>query len=416
MNALLINACYEYTYDNFSELKELAIACNFKVSLQIQQNIKQVNKRYLLGKGKVDEIKQCIQENHIDVVIFNQELSPLQTTNLQDEWQIEILDRTTLILNIFALRAQSKEAKLQVELAKLNYLLPRLVFKDANLEQQSGGAVKNKGRGEKQIDLDRRTIQRKIDKIKKDLELIEKQKQTASKSRLHKNLPLVALVGYTNAGKSTLMNAFLTLYGKNNEAKKVLEKDMLFATLDTSVRKITLDDKKEFLLSDTVGFVSSLPHGLIKAFKTTLAEVRNADLILNVLDISDQNFFEQVKVVNDTLEEIGITNTPIIRVFNKIDKISLPADLDDDICVCISAKNMININKLVKKIKENVFKNYLQCKMFFPYNRTDAIYYLNKNAKIINQKNENEGVFLTLECSVQDYRKYIDYVWIDSKN
>lgn len=415
MKVLILNACIDQENDNFEELKQLAIACNYNVVCESQQNIKEINKKYYIGKGKVEAIKPLLEQHEVELVIFNNELSPLQSKNLQDEWKIEVIDRTILILNIFALRAKTREAKLQVELARLNYMLPRLVMKNANYEQQTGGSVHNKGSGEKQIDLDRKHIKNRINKLSQEIEEIEKQKNNQNKNRYQKNLPLVALVGYTNSGKSTLMNTFLSLYGNDNEDKKVFEKDMLFATLETSVRKIKLPDNKEFLLSDTVGFVSSLPHGLVKAFRSTLSEVVNADLIINVVDISDSNFLNHIFVTEQTLLEIGVENKPIITVFNKIDKLDVEQEGRNDFVV-ISAKNAYNINELISVLTKKLFTNYLTCKMFFPYEKGDIVSYLNDKAYILEQRNVDDGIFLTLECSSQDYKKFFDYVWVDSKN
>lgn len=416
MKALLINTSMSDDFGSFDELEHLAISANYEVELKIVQNIKSINRSFFVGKGKINDIQQEINKYQIETLIFNNDLTPLQYRNLTDCFNIKILDRSSLILEIFELRAHSKEAKLQVEIAKLNYLLPRLALKEKNLEQQTGGGVHNRGKGEKQIDIDRFKIKNKISKINQELIKIEKQKEIERKNRQKSELPIVALVGYTNAGKSTLMNAFLTLYSESNENKKVLEKDELFATLDTSVRKITLEDNKKFLLVDTVGFISNLPHHLIKAFRSTLKEVLNADLILNVVDISQTEFLNQILITSNTLLEIGVKNKPLIYVFNKAEISSLYLENKiekNEGIVFVSAKNLLNINELVKEIKKRLFTNYLKCKMFFSYDMGKDISYLNDNAKIIERKNTDAGVFLTLECNSKDYKKYLDHVWVD---
>ena len=292
----------KYFEESVEELELLVKACDMIPIGTLFQNLDAVNTAYYVGSGKLSEIKQEILARNVDVVIFNSELSPTQLRNLQNKLDIAILDRTALILQIFAIRAKTKEAKLQVEIASLQYMLPRLVGLHTSLGRQGGGAsLSNKGSGEKKLELDRRKIEERITKLNEELKQIEKERNVQRKKRQKSGIPLVSLAGYTNAGKSTLMNALVDMY-KKDDAKKVEEKDMLFATLETSVRNITLPDKKSFLLSDTVGFISKLPHNLIKAFRSTLEEIKEADLILQVIDYSDENYKEHIEVTNDTLK------------------------------------------------------------------------------------------------------------------
>jgi len=282
------------------------------------QRLDYPNPRTFVGEGKLAEIKEFVIENEIGIVIFDDELSPLQLRNVEKELQVKILDRTNLILDIFAKRAQTSHAKTQVELAQYQYLLPRLTRMWTHLERQRGG-IGMRGPGETQIETDRRIILTKIAYLKEELKSIDKQKSVQRKNR--GKMVRVALVGYTNAGKSTLMN----LLSKSD----VFAENKLFATLDTTVRKVIIDNLP-FLLSDTVGFIRKLPHGLIESFKSTLDEVREADILLHIVDISHPNFEEQIEVVEHTLNEIDKTIKPVILIFNKTDAFSYtPKDTDD---------------------------------------------------------------------------------------
>ncbi|MGE5631031.1 MAG: GTPase HflX [Caulobacteraceae bacterium] len=275
--------------ESMEELKNLAIACELEIAAVSVQNLKSKNTAYYVGTGKVDEIRSLVDDNAAEVVVFNNELTPSQQRNLEKELDCKIIDRTSLILEIFAKRAKSREAKLQVEVARLQYILTRLVGSNESLGRQSGGVgTKNRGAGETKLELDRRKIEEKVSELNKELELLCNERQIQRRKRNKAELPKIALVGYTNAGKSTLMNAMVELY-KKSENKKVLEKDMLFATLDTSVRNITPPDNKAFLLSDTVGFVSRLSHNLVKAFRSTLEEVRGADLLIHKVTTNGWN-------------------------------------------------------------------------------------------------------------------------------
>ena len=337
-----------YFFKSMSELEELVKACQMQPIGSVVQNLKEINSAFYVGSGKLEEIKDKINELHPDLVVFNNELSPSQLKNLELKLDIQILDRTSIILNIFALRAKTNEAKMQVEIAKLRYMLPRLSGLHLSLGRQGGGSgFSNKGSGEKQIELDRRIIEDRISKLNKELSEIETRRNIQRRKRNDSEIPLVSLVGYTNAGKSTLLNTLVDL-SLSDESKKVYEEDMLFATLETSIRKIKIKDGKEFLLSDTVGFIRDLPHMLIKAFRSTLDEVKNSDLLLHVIDFSDEDYEENIRVTNSTLKEIRPDNIPVIYVFNKCDKVNdtkLP--YVDGNKVYISAKNNIGINELI---------------------------------------------------------------------
>ncbi|WP_346869420.1 GTPase HflX [Clostridium sp. UBA5119] len=394
--------------ESMVELKNLCMACDIEVIGELVQNSKQINKAHYIGSGKLDELKSLVNSEEVDIVIFNNELSSSQLRNIETAIECEVIDRTALILSIFAERAKTKEAKLQVEVARLEYLLPRLIGANENLGRQSGGVgTKNKGTGEKKLELDRRKIEAKIAALNKELEELKHQRETQRNLRRKSSVPKIALVGYTNAGKSSIMNSMIDTF-KDSEEKKVFEKDMLFATLETSIRSIKLDDNKKFLLSDTVGFVSNLPHNLIKAFRSTLEEVCEADLLLHVVDISNPDYKHHLKVTNETLKEIGAESVPMIYVYNKIDLVD--NYLTEKNGVYISAKKNLGMNKLVETISTKVFNNYINCNMFIPYDKGNLLSYLNDNARVIDRKYRNDGTELSIECSNIDYEKYRKYV------
>ena len=279
---------FDYMMD---ELENLVYANNINVSERLVQNLDKIHAGHYLGSGKIEELKKIIAETNVDMVIFNDELSPYQIRNLEEFLDIEVIDRTQLILDIFYKRAKTKEAKLQVEIARLQYELPRMrTSRDEKLDQQSGASgTSNRGAGETKLEINYRTIKHRIQLLNKELENVIKERDIQRKQRKKNQISVVSLVGYTNAGKSTIMNKFVNKFNKG-ESKEVFEKDMLFATLETSVRNITLPDRKKFLLTDTVGFVSNLPHHLIKAFRSTLEEVREADLLIHVVDYSSIHY------------------------------------------------------------------------------------------------------------------------------
>ncbi|MBO3443347.1 GTPase HflX [Clostridium sp. CCUG 7971] len=394
--------------ESMIELENLALACDIESVGSIVQNSKQVNPTYYIGSGKIDELSNIIESLEAEVVIFNNELSSSQLRNIESKLKCQVLDRTSLILDIFAQRAKTREAKLQVEVARLKYLLPRLIGANENLGRQSGGVgTKNKGVGETKLELDRRKIEDKIAVLNKELETLKHQRNTQRNKRNKSNIPSIALVGYTNAGKSSVMNELINRF-KDNDDKKVFEKDMLFATLETYVRNIKLPDNKEFLLSDTVGFVSDLPHDLVKAFRSTLEEACEADLLIHVIDISNPNYESHIDVTNETLKQIGAEHIPVIYAYNKVDlmKLFIPSDRG----IYISAKSGIGIEELIESICKKVFRDYITCKVLIPYNEGEIVAYLNENASIINTNYTDEGTILNIECSKQDYDRYKNYL------
>lgn len=400
-----------YFEESMDELENLVTACDMKCIGRMYQSLLTVNKPYYMGSGKVEELEEKIKETNAEVVVFNNELSPLQLKNLSEKLSAIVLDRTLLILQIFANRAKTKEAKLQVESARLKYMLPRLVGLHESLGRQGGGSgLSNKGLGEKKIELDRRHIESKITDLDKELEELKVKRSTQRKKREESEIPLVALVGYTNAGKSTLMNSIIEKYGSNEE-KKVFEEEMLFATLETSVRNVTLENKKEFLLSDTVGFVSNLPHTLVKAFRSTLEEIVYADLLVQVIDYSDPNFTNQIQTTKDTLKEIGAENIPMIYVFNKSEKmIGDKIPFVDGNEIYMSAKQKIGIEKLLEMISKEIYKNYIDAEMLIPFEKGSIISYLNENATIYSTEYLENGTKIKLNLKSSDYNKYKEYI------
>ncbi|MEY2353921.1 GTPase HflX [Lysinibacillus capsici] len=397
---------------SMEELQNLAEALHVEVVGTVTQNLERVTPSHYVGTGKIEEIKNFYEEAQANLVIFNDELSPSQIRNLERDLATKVIDRTMLILDIFGRRAKTREAQMQVELAQLQYMLPRLVGLHASLSRQgggTGGGFKNRGAGETKLELDRRKIEDQIAKIKKDLEHVKEQRETQRKQRRKNALPVVSIVGYTNAGKSTIMNQLLTQIGQE-EHKQVFEKDMLFATLETSVRQIELPDKKTFLLTDTVGFVSKLPHHLVKAFRSTLEEARDADLLLHVVDVSNTEHGFMMDVTNETLKAVGVEDIPTIYVYNKADIADVPYPVVSGDNIWISAKQGVGLEELVQLIRQHIFSHYVTCEMLIPYDHGNVVSYLNETASVFNTAYEEGGTLLSLEVKAADYAKYQHYV------
>lgn len=399
---------FEHSMD---ELASLAEAAYKKVVGIVIQRMEAVNRALYIGTGKVTEVKEYAKMTEAEEIVFDNALSPSQVRNLGRELELPILDRTNLILDIFAIRAKTKEAKLQVETARLQYMLPRLVGMRENLSRQggTGGSMSNKGAGETKLELDRRKIEHRISELKKELEAVAKNRNTMRKKRGQSRTPQVALVGYTNAGKSTIMNRLVDRYGESGE-KTVLEKDMLFATLDTSVRNIRTADNKPFFLVDTVGFIHKLPHGLVKAFQSTLEEVKYADLLVQVVDFSDEHYKQQMDVTAETLKELEAGDIPRIVVYNKADK----AGLDDiprirDHQIYMAAGQDCGLEELVKMIQEAVYGDRVDAEFLLPFDKGAVVSYLMENATILDQEYCEDGTRLKVSCHKSDAEKYSAY-------
>lgn len=389
------------------ELKNLAEACSVQVVGVLTQKLERVNPACYIGTGKVDEVAMLVQQHDANLVIFNDELSPSQIRNLEHGLQCKVIDRTILILDIFASRAKTREAQLQVEVAQLKYMMPRLIGLNASLSRQAGG-IGSKGPGEKKLELDRRRIEEQVHKLNKELDSLVLARQNQRKLRKRNSTPVVALVGYTNAGKSTTMNALLTVSNAQAE-KSVFEKNMLFATLETSTRQIQLPDNKQFLLTDTVGFVSKLPHQLVKAFRSTLEEVTEADLLLHVVDLSHPEFQTQIEITNKVLDELGVKETPMVYVYNKADLIADEFTPSTKEAVRISAKNLTNIDTLIDCIKSHIFQHYVKASFLIPYDRGNLVSYLNEHANVFETEYLENGTLITVECSEHDAERLAEY-------
>ncbi|MCQ2555003.1 MAG: GTPase HflX [Clostridia bacterium] len=399
----------DITY-SMQELKGLAEAVNSEVLGIMTQKLDKPNPGTVIGKGKVEELKELISNMEADTVIFNDELKGIQLRNLEDELGVHVIDRTILILDIFARRATSKEGKLQVELAQLKYRLPRLIGFGKSLSRLGGG-IGTRGPGETKLETDRRHIEKRVDELKKELEELNFVRSTKRKKREKNEVPVVSLVGYTNAGKSALMNRILSECGADEE-KTVFEKNMLFATLDTSERKVVLDSNHEFILVDTVGFVSKLPHSLVEAFKATLEDVKYSDLLVHVVDSSFSESDFQVEVTETVLKEIGAGDKDRIMAYNKMDLTdgACPVFRGSDMAqISISAKENINIDKLLEMIKEHLFKDEIETELLIPYTRGDISSYLMEKADVKKYDYRDNGTYFELRISEKDYQRLKEY-------
>ena len=394
---------------SMEELKGLAEAAGVEVLGQMIQNLERPNTATLIGKGKVEELAEMVKNMEADTVIFNDELTGMQLRNLEDAVGARVIDRTILILDIFADRASSREGKLQVELAQLQYRMPRLTGFGKSLSRLGGG-IGTRGPGEKKLETDRRHIEKRMYDIKSELAQIKNTRGVQRSRREKSEIPVVALVGYTNSGKSALMNRLLTLTEK--EEKTVFEKNMLFATLDTQQRSVTLDTNHQFILVDTVGFVSRLPHSLVNAFKATLEEVAYADLLIHVVDASYENHDFHIEVTNKVLEEIGAGGKEKIMAFNKIDLVEEPSavipvpGVDN---ICISAKFDRNIDELIGLIKSKIFRDMVRVRLLVPYTRGDISSYLCEKARVFAMEYKDSGTWFDAELKASDYQRLKEY-------
>lgn len=391
---------FDYT---MQELANLAEACDMEVKDTVIQKLERPVSASYVGRGKAEEIKTQGKIHDARILIVNDELTPMQIRNLGDLTDMKIIDRTALILEIFTSRARSKEARLQVQIAQLRISLPRLHTDNdkVKLDQQTGGgggSFNSRGGGETKLEKDRRVIGKRISILKKELKDIEEKQSVTRKQRDASGLRSVALVGYTNAGKSTTMNGLLRACGKDDD-KQVFEKDMLFATLDTSVRRLHFKDNKDFLISDTVGFVSHLPHQLVQAFKSTLSEAAKADLLVQVIDVSDPNYRDMIKTTEETLKEIGVENIPMIYAFNKADLTEAPYPEILGNQITYSAKDPASIEKIVELIKENIFKDDRIVTFKIPFSEGRYLDELNVRGTVLETTYEEDGTVVSANVS-----------------
>lgn len=391
---------------SMEELRNLAAACDIEVAAELSQKSSRVNPSHYLGTGKIQELALLMDQHEATIAIFNDELSPSQIRNLESALDREVIDRTILILNIFAQRAKTKEAQLQVEVAQLQYMLPRLTGLRESLGRQGGGSgLKNRGAGETKLELDRRRIEERISALQVELQAQVSRRQIQRKQRHKNEVPVVCLVGYTNTGKSSLMNTLMETYHPGS-GKGVLAKDMLFATLETSVRSIELPGHKTFLLTDTVGFVSQLPHHLVKAFRSTLEEVTEADLLIHVVDIADPQHEQHMAVTQETLKELGADGIPTVYAYNKADLTGQPYPQVEENSVTLSAKQNRGIKELVTLIRSRIFTDYMECEILIPFDRGSLVSYFNEHADVQAISYEEQGTRLKLECRAADYERF----------
>ncbi len=385
--------------EHLSELEELALTAGAETILKIVQDRSSIDSAFYIGKGKAEELAQLVELNDINLVIFDDDLSPVQVRNLEKLLDRKIVDRSGLILDIFASRAKTKEAKTQVELAQLQYMLPRLTRAWTHLSKQYGG-IGTKGPGETQIETDRRLIRNRISMLKDKLEKIESQRITQSRGR--HDLIRISLVGYTNAGKSTLFN-LITKAG-------VFAEDKLFATLDSTTRSFNLDNNQKILLSDTVGFIRKLPPHLVASFKSTLNEVRDADIILHVVDLSHPFYEDHIKVVEDTLKDLGCEEKKTLKVFNKIDlvqdknRISFIRNRYKN-SVIISAQRGINISGLIEKLIQMTEESFVEEDIDLDLSDSQTAAKIYSLAKVLSTKYDDDAIHIKYRANKENSEK-----------
>ena len=388
-------------YESMEELRELTLTAGGNIVGQVIQKRRSMDKNHILGPGKLEEIKDFIEQHGIDLVIFNQNLLPAQIANIENIIDCRVIDRTMLILDIFAQRAKTAEGKLQVEAAQLKYLQPRLVGCRAELSRLAGG-IGTRGPGETKLETDRRYIREKIRKLDEEIEKLAKNRSLLRAKRIE-NENLVAIVGYTNAGKSTLLNTLTNA--------QVYAENKLFATLDTTTRRVEFESGTSALLTDTVGFIRDLPHEIVKAFKSTLEEAVFADLILLVADVSDPQCNDKIQVTKTTLEEIGATAKQIV-VYNKCDLYE--KDFDNDLLedsIFVSAKNSFGLDLLKKKIEEHFDQSMIELNIVIPYQNFSILSKISKD-EIMSFENLDDGAHIKIKVDqnnkyLKEFKKFV---------
>lgn len=405
------------TKESLEELKELTKACDIPVLELVYQSRSKIDPAFYIGKGKVLEIASLRQSKHANLIIFDDELSGSQVRNLEAAIGAKVIDRTTLILEIFARRARSKESKIQVELAQLKYRMGRLQGLGTVLSR-TGGGIGTRGPGEKKLETDRRHIKETIYDLNDELKKIKKTREVQREKRTKESIPKVSLVGYTNAGKSTLRNKLCDVAAQKEVQgkEKVFEADMLFATLDITTRSIILKNKGVVTITDTVGFVRKLPHDLVEAFKSTLEEVIYSDLLCHIVDTSSDHALDQIKAVEEVLEELGAKDKETILVLNKIDK-ATDEQIEEIKKICseykiieISAKEGINLDNLLDLIEEKLPYKMKKCEYLIPYDRSDMNSYLHRNGRVLKEEYKDNGTFMVVEVEDEVYNKSKDFI------
>lgn len=392
--------------DSLEELKQLADTAGATVIKKFIQKRPKPDPAFFIGRGKVQELALYAQQENIDLCIFDDELSTAQQRNIESVMGIRILDRTALILDIFAQRARTNEGKLQVELAQLQYTLPRIMGKGLMLSRLGGG-IGTRGPGETKLEVDRRRIRDRIAFIKDQIEKVKAVRSLHRSKRKKNNVFEVSLVGYTNAGKSTLLNTLTN--------SDIYAKDQLFATLDPTTRQLTLPNKQEIIITDTVGFIQRLPHQLIAAFRSTLEVVTESDLLVHVIDVSHELYKEQAAAVHEVLKEIGAETKPVITVYNKIDKLPPYSKLADRLAleedtVCISAAKKLNLETLQQMIESHLKSKAVEVTLCIPYAETAKAAQLHETANVLEQEYTENGAVMKVILPVEDLEAYNEYI------
>jgi GTP-binding protein HflX len=402
--------------ESLEELEELARACNVVTVDKVLQKRSKIDTALFIGEGKVEEVSMLRQAKSANIIIFDDELSASQIRNLENITGTKVIDRTTLILEIFATRARSKEAKIQVELAQLKYRLPRLSGMGSVLSR-AGAGIGTRGPGEKKLEVDKRHIRERVYDLTKELEKVRKNREVQRDKRSRENIPKISVVGYTNAGKSTLRNVLCEMASPKDllQKEKVFEADMLFATLDVTTRAIILPDNRLVTLTDTVGFVRKLPHDLVEAFKSTLEEVVNSELLLHVVDASSEKAMEQIEAVNQVLTELGAKDKSMILLLNKIDKASeeaidsLREKYNNMEIIEISAKENLNLDKLLHLVSKSLPNSLKEVEYLIPYTDTATVALLHRGAKVLEEEYKEDGTKIIALVDEEIYNKCKQY-------